>query len=411
MSGNKLDQIVKGAPPPGTLAPSSSGPSIISRTSSPAPPLERNDSDDAQSPPTPDPLSTLPSSPPQIYLNLLILEASLRSQYLHLRARRRQHTFFLLVLTSWIAYFFYALFLRPREDGSGVGGSVYWVVEMAEKVALMGGIVTGLLMWGTGQWDHGMRWPRRWIGVTNRGLRTFNVKVVVIKGPWWKELLSHVAFLFPFAFSLSSGPSSYRYIDPGFSEHFNPPNDDDVAFGEEDLTPGGDHVKVLLLPKPFSPDFREGWDLYRSEYWEKENDRRSRLRQVLRKRERQVARERSPWFWWVPDWHIWRRYTGHPQAAKYDLEKSRHRQQHLVQNEKGSRKRRPSFARESSQSRTASRSSTPSTLDPMDERPVSSRVRRGSSTVSGGGGEKKRKAKNSASSESMRASSRLSSVA
>ena len=287
---------------------------------------------------------------------------------------------------------------------------MYWVVEMAEKVALMGGIVTGVLMWGTGQWDHGMRWPRRWIGVTNRGLRTFNIKVVVIQGPWWKESLGHLAFLFPFAFSLSSGPSSYRYIEPVTAEKRYSASDDDLAFGEEDLTPGGDYVKVLLLPKPFSPDFRENWDLYRTEYWEKENDRRSRLRQLLRKRERQLAKERSPWFWWVPDWRVWRRYTGHQQAGKFDVEKNRHRQHHLVYGEKGSHKRRPSLTRDGSQSRTASRSSTPSTLDPMDERPVSPKVRRGSSTVSSGG-EKRRKAKNSASSESMRASLRLSTLA
>ena len=137
MSGSKLDQIVKGAPPPGTSLPN-----IVSRSSSPSPALGNADLSPSR-PGTPlppsDPLATLPSSPPQIYLNLLILEASLRSQYLTLRARRRQHTFFLLVLTGWITCFFYALFLRPREDGSGMGGSVYWVVEMAEKLALMGG--------------------------------------------------------------------------------------------------------------------------------------------------------------------------------------------------------------------------------------------------------------------------------
>ena len=411
MSGNKLDQIVKGAPPPGTLAADS--PEVISRAASPAPPLQRRETDDTPQTSSSDPLSTLPSSPPQIYLNLLILEASLRSQYIQLRARRRQHTFFLLVLTIWIAYFFYALFLRPREDGSGMGGSVYWVVEMAEKVALMGGVVTAILVWGTGQWDHGMRWPRRWVGVANRGLRTFNVKVVVIKGPWWRELFGHFGFLFPFAF-FYSGPSSHRFLDVLISEKHSSATEDDLIVGEEDLTPGGDHIKVLLLPKPFSPDFRENWDLYRTEYWEKENDRRSRLRQLLRKRERQHAKECSPWFWWLPDWRVWHRpQTAQHQAMKHDVEKTlRHRHQGSMQGEKGIHKRRSSFAHDGSQSRTASRSSTPSALDAMDERPVSSRVRRGSSTLSSGGaGEKRKKAKNTASSESMRASSKLSAIA
>jgi len=48
--------------------------------------------------------------------------------------------------------------------------------------------------------------------------------------------------------------------------------DGETAGYEEDLAPGGDYVKLLLLPKPFSPNFRENWDIYRTEYWEKENE-------------------------------------------------------------------------------------------------------------------------------------------
>jgi hypothetical protein len=113
---DRVDREIKGAPPPGRQYPSPSPSPIIAS--------------DATNPTTlPDPLASLPSSPPQIYLNLLILEASLRAQWLQLRTRKRQHTFFLGVLGLWILYFGYALFLAPREDGSGVGGSVYWVVS------------------------------------------------------------------------------------------------------------------------------------------------------------------------------------------------------------------------------------------------------------------------------------------
>ena len=426
MPANSLDQLVKGAPPSGTLAADASAAAeLISRTSSPAPPpLERKDTDDAETAsntPSLDPLSTLPSSPPQIYLNLLILEASLRSQYLQLRARRRQFTFFFLVLAIWTGYFFYALFLRPREDGSGVGGSVYWVIEMGEKVALMAGVITVALSWGTGQWERGIKWPRRWIGVTNRGLRTFNVKVVVIKGPWWKELFGHFAFLFPFTVFSSSAPTSCRYIDHPSSAVTNPEKrsfstiDEDVSTVEDDLTPGGDHIKVLLLPKPFSPKFRGDWETYRLDYWEKENERRSILRQKLRNLKRQQAKERSPYFWWVPDWRIRPRLiTRNDHAGRFDIERTRHRHQpssttqHSEKAGHGHGKRRPSFVRDGSQSRTASRSSTPSTLDPMEERPVGSRVRRGSSTLSSAGErEKKKKVKNTSSGEGTRMSSRL----
>ncbi|CAD6505868.1 BgTH12-06800 [Blumeria graminis f. sp. triticale] len=169
-----LDQIIKGTSPETELD-----------TNSSSAPSERRSSLRSQRS-----LSPTHTSPPQIYLNLLILEASLRAQWLQLRTRRRQHTFFLALLAFWIAYFGYALFLAPREDGSGVGGSIYWVIDVGEKICLIGGIITGILVWGTGQWERGIKWPRRWVYNTNRGLREFNCKVVIIKQSWWSEFTS-----------------------------------------------------------------------------------------------------------------------------------------------------------------------------------------------------------------------------
>ncbi|MCJ1291796.1 hypothetical protein MMC34_003341 [Xylographa carneopallida] len=377
MSGSKLDQVVKGTAPPGTSVSS-----VASRSTSPAPLHER-----AASTTSPlkagsqasDPLASLPSAPPQIYLNLLILEASLRSQFLTLRARRRQNTFFLLLLALWITYFFYALFLHPREDGSGLGGSVYWVIEIAEKIAFLGGVVTGILIWGTGQWERGVRWPRRFVGVANRGLRTMNCKILVIKGPWWKELLGHLSFLFPYSsFSLSQG-SSYHYIDASIEKrshhiHKQSHNEDDMSvIREEDLAPGGDHIKVLLLPKPFSAEFRENWELYRDDYWEKENERRASLLLRLRAQERQKAKEEGGWLWWT-GWRGWKRPT-----AVGDVEKTHPR----YYAEKDTRR--------SSHSRTTSRSGTPNNMDPEDQQ-GSGRMRRGSSSGSVAEGRRRPKA-------------------
>ncbi len=387
MSDSKLDQIVKGAPPPGISVPT-----VSPRSSSPGPSEKKPDSRDSPSPPpiaAADPVATLPSSPSQIYLNLLIVEASLRSQFLTLRTRRRQNTFFLLLLLIWTAGFSYLLFLHPREDGSGVGGSVYWVVEMGEKVALMGGIVTGILIWGTGQWDRGVRWPRRWVGVTNRGLRSLNAKIVVIKGPWWKEIFGHLSFMFPYSSFFPTQGSSYHYIDhvteknssSGIQSVFE---EEDGELREEDLAPGGDYIKLLLLPKPFSPDFRMNWEIYRLEYWEKENERRAHIRQLLQKSEREQARKYGGWFWWLG----WRgRGRVKNTSGKGDVEKSAHR--HQFEKEA---KRHP-IIRSDSHSRTTSRSSTPSNVE-REERPT--RTRRGSATASAS--ERRRKATRSSTS-------------
>ena len=373
MLNSKLDQIVKGAP-----SPSTSIPRVASQLSSPAPSTEKSNlGAPASNIPlgASDPLATLPSSPSQIYLNLLIVEASLRSQYLTLRARRRQNTFFLLLLSIWIAGFSYLLFLHPREDGSGVGGSVYWVVEMGEKVALMGGLVTGILVWGTGQWDRGVRWPRRWVGITNRGLRSMNAKIVVIKGPWWKEILGHLSFLFPYSYFFSASGSSFYYIDHAAEKNVSSGirpvlENEDSAAREEDLSPGGDYIRLLLLPKPFSPDFRVNWESYRLEYWEKENERRAHLRRLLQKSERELARRQGGLFWWI-GWRGQSRVRN--TIEKSDIEKISHR--HQLEKEG---KRHP-VTRSDSHSRNASRSSTPTNVEGED-RPI--RTRRGSATAS-----------------------------
>ncbi|KAK4155429.1 Spo7-like protein-domain-containing protein [Chaetomidium leptoderma] len=303
---DSLDSIVKGAPatvPGQDPAKGAGGTTPIATSTSPPAPAKPGD-----------PLSHTPSSPLMIYLNLLILEASLRGQYLELRARRRHHTFFLSLLTLWTAFFGYALFFAPREDGRGVGGSVYWVVETTEHMCFLGGVITGLLVWATGIWERGVRWPRRWLAVSNRGLRAFNCKLVVMKRPWWKEALSTAGWFLTYGLFSNNG-SSYRWVDPGLLREVdgqmnlsreNHPMvhvtnwDEEKGGHEEDLAPGGDYVKLLLLAKPFSPTFRENWELYRAEYWEKENERRGLLRTKTKGRDRKLGKPNRGWFWWLP---------------------------------------------------------------------------------------------------------------
>ena len=422
---SQLDQIVKGAPPPDANLPSS-----VSKT--PSPPLhhpqdhhhhhqqhqqqssDSSFSDTVTASASPDPLATLPSSPPQIYLNLLILETALRSQYLALRARRRQNTFFLLLLVLWIAYFTYALFLRPREDGRGVGGSVYWVVEMAERVALMAGIVTGILIWGTGQWERGLRWPRRWLGVTNRGLRGMNAKIVVIRGPWWKEMLSSLSYIFPY-YAFFPTNTSFHYVErertshPGkrlhpsvIGRHMHEDEGDTAV--EEDLAPGGDYIKLLLLPKSFSPAFRENWDEYRSEYWEKENERRAHLRRKIEQRDLQQAKLHGGINWWTGWWRIARAF--HPTGKDgREFEKPQGRQHRRTQSRVSERDSMGRSRRSGStlvdphnHSRTSSRSTTPNPLSDAEDKLTGSereRANRRRGSTPGSGSERSRRRKSS----------------
>jgi hypothetical protein len=401
MAASQLDQIVKGAPPPDKPIPTLPTSGVLT---TPPPSLT------APATSLSDPLASLPSSPHQIYLNLLILEASLRKQYLEIRARRRRYTFFLLLLGIWNLCFGYAYYFAPREDGSGHGGSIYWAVESFEGSALLTGVIVALLVWATGEWERGIRWPRRWVGVTNRGLREFNCKVVVVKGSFWEEWFSILRFILSKNLFSSDPNSSYRYIDPSMNlasstnnnnerSHRPLPNlpnlpnihEDDISHTptgyEEDLSPGGDHLRIVLLPKPFSATFRENWDTYRRSYWERENERRFRLRQKLREHDKRRARERTGLSLFQ---RFWRIRGG--QSPK-DVEKSHHSAHHrqlssvnaALRGERRMRERGSSIRSSDAQqshSRTSSRSTTPTPDVVVDEHGSlltgSGRPRRGS---------------------------------
>jgi hypothetical protein len=232
------------------------------------------------------PLDSVPSSPSQIYLNLLILETSLRSQYLTLLARRRKFTFFLIVLFVWMSYFLYRFFV--------LGGSPYYYVSHFEKLGLGGSIVTGFLYYATGLYHKTIVEPRRFVSVANRGLRGFNVKLVKIPLSswewvrwWWswytfrprsikftpmpvprRRLSSTVKRAIQPLTSTSSATHSHSIPVPFSKQQYE--EEEEV----EEYLPGGLHIKLVILPKGFSPDFREGWEIYRTEFWEKENEAR-----------------------------------------------------------------------------------------------------------------------------------------
>ncbi|KAK6336712.1 hypothetical protein TWF718_009503 [Orbilia javanica] len=273
----------------------------------------------------PNPLDNHPTSPPTIYLNLIILEASLRAQYQRLHLRRRKYTVFLFLLCIWIGYFFNAVYI--------VGPSPYSIISTFQNLCLLGGIVTGLLFWMSGLYAKTMIWPRRLVGNVNKGLRMFNVKLVVVNRSFsqrmrdWLEIVAkrhplgwiysvglkrvppprmvhvrsrgHSNAMRPGAAAAAGSIGGVAGLRAGFSLPGTPGTPPprsaaDVAlaqralgntrqqqpvtadgFDPEDYLESGMNVKLVILAKHFSADFREGWEIYRSEYWEKENERRA----------------------------------------------------------------------------------------------------------------------------------------
>lgn len=207
----------------------------------------------------------------------------------------------------------------------------------------------------------------------------------------WREIVSTLRFLFSYGLFSGSSGSSYRFVDrtalkesekvqeKGTGHHALPNiSEDDDAGHEEDLEPGGDYIKLLLLPKPFSPSFRENWDIYRTEYWEKENERRANLLKIMKARDRKFAKEQGGWLWWTG-------YRGWNKGKTSDPEKVHH-QHHSVHRhgsvlDKEQKRTRSSSVRAGSHSRNSSRSTTPQ-LEADDGHSSTGRVRRGSNASS-----------------------------
>lgn len=375
----KLDQLVKGQPPP-NISPTQIAQSAKASSHNPSPTAP-------QPPPSvaSDPRDSHPSSPPQIYLNLLILESSLRLQYLSLRARLRLHLLLLAALIAWVLTFTYLLYFRPREDGSGVGGSVYWVLETAYKLAWGGGVVTACLVYFTGLYDRGIRWPRKFTSTTNRGLRQFNLKIIIVRQSFLRELIGYFTAGWwgeSKRVNFQAVPKDIEATAP--KEHWT---SHAARHGvvEEDLAPAGDVLKLLLLPKPFSPDFREGWENWRMEYWEKENARRAELRKVVSARQKEIARKEGGWLWRT-GWRGWKNVRIFRGKSRRQLEHERLALKEKLLDRTKEKRRRESMLRSGSHSRSSSRSTTPG---PDSDRPSSRRAgdverRRGSSASSAG---------------------------
>lgn len=165
------------------------------------------------------------NDPARVYHNLLIFEHSLRQQYLELRARRQKYLLFTALLFLWTAYFAYAVWIAP---------SPYSYIALLNRICLSSGLISGMLFRLTGLYHKTLVYPRRFMAHTNKGLRQFHVRLVQAPWMWWEW------------------PWRRRR--------------------------GGASVKLVVLGKVFASDFREGWELYRTAYWERENQRREELR-------------------------------------------------------------------------------------------------------------------------------------
>lgn len=171
-----------------------------------------------------------PNSSAAVYRNLLALEQSIRTQYLEMVQKRRKNLTFFVILCMAMAYFSYTVFVEP---------SIYGLFSFLQRVGFISTLITVGLFLLTGLYSQTFVEYPRFLGSTNKGLRSFNVKVVRVKSTW-KEALIRAIWA------------------PGYTSR------------------PGRLVKVVLSTRAFSSETIEGWEIYRQEYWEREHDRMMR---------------------------------------------------------------------------------------------------------------------------------------
>lgn len=205
------------------------------------------------------------------------------------------------------------------------------------------------IFWLSGLHKKTLVFPRKFVGNTNKGLRQFNIKLVSVpltlceRIVGWLVIFPVVKYIWPWCPALPYIPPGELEVEKGrsFGEvlrgflkhgHHGPPNPahasplpphaqiptpgrkrrlsqarmptppldratstpSTLIPDEEPLQPSGSHVKLVILPKGFSPDFREGWEIYRTEYWEKENERRAHLRKQIQSQQPFFSRLFAP---------------------------------------------------------------------------------------------------------------------
>lgn len=200
----------------------------------------------------------------KIFRNLLILEENLRQQVIQQKTLRRKYLTFLAMLCSLIASISHHLYFAPQTAASRV------VLQLI-LVALC---ITLVLYHLSGEYQKTIVLPRRFLSSTNKGLRQLNVRLVKIKTSFTDSFADLIRDFVLFLCTMAL--KSLHTVFP--SANNNPAFRLEVWLVAAQLRCqpkfGLNDVKISLMPRSFSTEIREGWELYRNEFWINEGMRR-----------------------------------------------------------------------------------------------------------------------------------------
>lgn len=207
---------------------------------------------------------TLTPAAGKIFRNLLILEESLRQQVMQQRALRRKYLTFLAVLCSLIASISHHLYFNETSAS----------VRVPLQLLLLALSVTLMLYHLSGEYQKTIVLPRKFLSSTNKGLRQLNLRLVKIKTSMTDSTVDLIreAGLFLCTMCLRSLHTVY----PSMIQNPNSRLEVFLVSAQLQCQPrfGLTDVKLTLMPRSFNTDIREGWELYRNEFWINEGVRR-----------------------------------------------------------------------------------------------------------------------------------------
>ncbi|KAH3902907.1 related to Sporulation-specific protein SPO7 [Saccharomycodes ludwigii] len=235
-----------------------------------------------------------PSS--MIFRNLLILEDDLRRQYKQQVILKYEFTCFLSTLTGFAGFAFYHLYI--------IGNYTNFYYQFILCFIL----ITIALFHLSGEYRRTIVIPRKFFSFTNKGLRQFNTKLVknyyTLQHFIYNTILVEKLIDILLSLNISIINKLMAIANDSYTLNSDTDNNSGIVTGATDSKGNNNvlkrvaikiskhvdftlqkrkiwfqtnlqnDVKLILNPRAFSNEIREGWELYRDEFWARERQRR-----------------------------------------------------------------------------------------------------------------------------------------
>ncbi|SCU83236.1 LADA_0C10308g1_1 [Lachancea dasiensis] len=200
-----------------------------------------------------------------IFRNLLILEDDLRRQAREQKILKWQFTVFLSVLVGIAASAFYELYFSQE--------TVRGIYKVVLQFLLIFILVTVVLFHLSGEYRRTIVIPRKFFTSTNKGIRQFNVKLVKVRSTVPDLTIDLVRWICRVAAAANLALAGKLLPARVAEKNWLVRLWESVALRSQPRI-GAIDVKLVLNPRAFSAEVREGWEIYRDEFWAREGARR-----------------------------------------------------------------------------------------------------------------------------------------